>query len=99
VRKLFVNLQPLLSDDGFIHVIDLTLPARKSLAYYLARWDRGEYARPASDLQALVTANYDATLTERFNLTLMGATGWEMLYLKLRRPTTLAERPRDASPT
>ncbi|HEY1067537.1 MAG TPA: class I SAM-dependent methyltransferase, partial [Pirellulales bacterium] len=98
VRKLFVNLQSRLTDDGFIHVIDLTLPPRKGLPYYLARWDRGEYARPAGELESLVTADYEAVLVEPFKLKLAGATGWEMLYLKLRRPTS-RPAPSNANPT
>ena len=51
-RGLLSQLSALLTEDGHVHILDLVLPARPSVARLLARLDRGEFPRPLEDWEA-----------------------------------------------
>ena len=44
--RLLEHLSRLLTDDGRVHVLELVLPDSPSAARFLARHDRGKFARP-----------------------------------------------------
>lgn len=78
------NLKTLLSDEGFIHILDLVLPERFSMALLLARWDRGEYPRPLSRWLELFEQHFETVVFEPYTLCLGPAVLWNMVYFKGR---------------
>jgi len=85
--RVLSHLRTLLTDDGHVHILDLVLPERASLARFLARLDRGEFLRPLQEWLVLVTGVYDQTAFEPYRLTALGATLWNMVYFKGRAKT------------
>jgi SAM-dependent methyltransferase len=92
VRRLLNHLSTLLTADGAIHILDLVLPARQSLSRLLARWDRGDFARPPDVWRVLFTESFDPILVEPYRLGIPGLTLWNMVYFKgrARRPAVHA---------
>jgi trans-aconitate methyltransferase len=83
-RRILAHLATLLSDDGHVHVFDLVLPPRPSLARVLARLDRGEFPRPLEEWHALFTEVFEQVVFEPYPLGAAGATLWNMVYFKGR---------------
>lgn len=84
VRRVLSWLRDLLSPDGHIHVLELVLPERPSVARCLARCDRGSHARPLHVWRSFVTERFDQVVFETFRLRAMGITLWNMVYFKGR---------------
>ncbi len=84
VRRLLAHLSTLLTDHGHIHIVELILPERPSVARLLARWDRGDFARPLLVWQDLLTEIFHRVVFEPFVLTGLGVNLWEMFYFKGR---------------
>ena len=59
VERILAQLTLLLAPDGTIHILDLVLPDRRSLAWMMARLDRGKYARPVERWRALFGAAFE----------------------------------------
>jgi len=85
VRNVLSRVSKLLTDDGCVHVLDLVLPERRSLARLLARWDRGTYARPLDEWRYLFTEALDLDVFETYALPGAGPALWNMLYCKGRQ--------------
>jgi SAM-dependent methyltransferase len=83
-RRLLAHLRTLLTDDGHVHILDLVLPVRPSIARFLARIDRGEFPRPMQEWLDLVTGIFEPAVLEPYRLTALGATLWDMVYFKGR---------------
>jgi SAM-dependent methyltransferase len=83
-RRILVHLATLLTDDGHVHILDLVLPARPSLALFLARADRGDYPRPLEQWRELFTESFDPVVFEPYPLGAAGLTLWSMVYFKGR---------------
>jgi len=83
-RGILSQLRTLLTDDGHIHIIDLVLPERSSLARFLARQDRGDFPRPLRDWQEIFNEIFETVVFEPFQLTGLGAILWEQVYFKGR---------------
>ena len=83
-RRILAHLATLLSDDGHVHVFDLVLPARPSLARVLARLDRGEFPRPLEEWHELFTEAFEQVVFEPYPLGAIGVTLWNMVYFKGR---------------
>jgi SAM-dependent methyltransferase len=86
VRTVLRRLGALLAPGGVIHMLELVLPDRGVLARWLARWDRGKYARPLDAWRALFA---DAFALETFQAYPLGALGiplWQMVYGRGRLP-------------
>lgn len=84
VQRLLSHLGTLLTQDGHIHILDLVLPLRPSLARFLARCDRGEFPRPLEEWRALLSGVFQPVVFEPYVLTGLGAGLWEMFYFKGR---------------
>ena len=82
VRRILAHAATLLSDDGHVHVLDLILPERPSLARALARADRGEHPRPLEAWRALLQEFFAPVLFEPYSLDVVGVPAWRMLYFK-----------------
>lgn len=83
-RRLLGHLRTLLTEDGHIHILDLILPARPSLARALARADRGDFPRPLGAWRELLEEHFEPVIVEPYPLGAAGLTMWEMLYFKGR---------------
>ena len=81
-ERILAQLTPLLDADGTIHILDLVLPPRKSLARMMARLDRGAHARPVERWHALFTAAFEKL---RFEPYFFGGRLWSMVYFQGRR--------------
>jgi SAM-dependent methyltransferase len=81
-ERILAQLSPLLASNGTIHILDLVLPPRKSLAWMMARLDRGGYARPVERWRALFGAAFDPILFEPY---FFGGRLWSMVYFQGQR--------------
>jgi SAM-dependent methyltransferase len=81
VRRILRQLQTLLGADGTVHVLDLVLPERLSVATIMARLDRGRYARPLEALRELFDAYFEPLAVERYRV---GGGLWAMVYFQGR---------------
>jgi SAM-dependent methyltransferase len=78
------RLAALLDPHGFVHILELVLPADPGVARFLARNDRGAFPRVASRWQAMFEDVFRGVVFEPYRLTLGGVTLWEMVYFKGR---------------
>ena len=83
-RRILEHLRTLLSNEGHIHILDLVLPDRPTLARLLARWDRGEHARPLEEWRTLLSEWFEPVVFQPYPLALGGVTLWNMVYFKGR---------------
>jgi SAM-dependent methyltransferase len=84
VLAILTHLRSLLTEDGHIHMLELVLPEKPSIARLLARWDRGKFARPLEEWRLLFEGLFEPVVFEPYRLTGMGATLWNMVYFKGR---------------
>lgn len=81
VARILRQLQPLLDPDGTVHLLELVLPERPSLAKMMARLDRGRYARRLAAWRDLFDAHFEPLVVEPYQY----AGGlWAMLYFQGR---------------
>lgn len=79
VRRILQQLQNLLDPDGVVHVLELVLPERRSLARMMARLDRGRYARGLAAWRDLFDAHFEPLSVEPYEF----AGGlWAMVYFQ-----------------
>jgi ubiquinone/menaquinone biosynthesis C-methylase UbiE len=89
VRELLARLSTLLAADGHVHVLELELPERASVARLLARMDRGDHPRPRAEWQRLLSESLEPVVVEPYRLEPWpgGPTLWNMVYFKGRART------------
>lgn len=80
-ERILEQLSVLLAPEGTIHILDLVLPDRKSLAWMMARLDRGRYARPLERWCALFGAAFEPLAFEPYHF---GGGLWSMIYFRGR---------------
>lgn len=83
-ERILSNLSKLLTPDGRIHIIELLLPPSTSIPRFLARADRGRFARPIEDWQEIFDAAFERDVFEPFTLKKCGVPLWKMVYFKGR---------------
>lgn len=81
-HRILSHLNTLLTEDGHVHILELVLPERPCLARLLARWDRGEFARPLKEWRELLSGIFHPLVFEPYALTGLGTTLWNMVYFK-----------------
>jgi SAM-dependent methyltransferase len=79
VERILRQLGQRLTPDGRVHLLELVLPERLSLARVMARLDRGRYARSVRDWRRLFDAHLEAVLVEAY--TFAGGL-WSMIYFQ-----------------
>jgi len=84
VRRILAHLSTLLTDDGHVHIIELVLPDRPSVARRMARWDRGDYPRPLAEWQDLFEENFEPVVFEQYGIDVLGTTITPLVYFKGR---------------
>jgi len=82
--SILQHLQSWLSPDGHVHLLELVLPADRSLQHFMARRDRGEYPRPIDDWRRLFEQHLDLVVFEPYDLGTLGIGLWNMVYCKGR---------------
>jgi SAM-dependent methyltransferase len=82
VRSLLAGLSGMLARDGFIHILELVLPSRRSVARLLTHWDRGDFARSPSQWSDLFEQRFRRAILEPYSVGTPGLTLWKMLYFK-----------------
>jgi SAM-dependent methyltransferase len=87
VVEILSRLRGILTEDGSIHLLELVLPEKRSVARLLAHWDRGKFARPLEEWRGIFSRLFEPILFEPYVLTGMGATLWNMVYFKGRART------------
>ncbi|MGH6690860.1 MAG: class I SAM-dependent methyltransferase, partial [Gammaproteobacteria bacterium] len=80
------RVRSLLADGGHVHVLELVLPASAGPARFLARWDRGKYARPVERWRELVMGHFMVDVCEPYVVGALGVPLWEMVYFRGQRP-------------
>ena len=80
VDRVLGHLGTLLSPDGKIHIFDLVLPPRRSIARWLALRDRGAYPRPLEEWRQTFARHFEILAFEPYSLGALGITLWNMLY-------------------
>jgi SAM-dependent methyltransferase len=83
-ERILAQLSRLLAAHGTIHILDLVLPPRKSLAWMMARLDRGEFARPIEQWRTLFETAFSSI---HFQPYFFGGRLWSMVYFQGRRKT------------
>jgi len=79
VGRILHHLQRLLDPEGRVHVLELVLPERRSLATLMARLDRGRYPRRLAAWRELFDAHFQPVLVEPYEF----AGGlWAMVYFQ-----------------
>ena len=86
-NQILDRLHDVLSEDGYIHILDLVLPDSIGLPRFLARMDRGDYPRPVEHWNTLFSNHFTPVLFEPFDLKRIGIPFWKMVYFKGKRKT------------
>ncbi len=81
-RRVLSHLSTLLTEDGFIHILDLVMPEGPGLARALARSDRGDYARPLPEWRRIFSEFFDPVVFEPYPIKAFGPTLWNMVSCK-----------------
>jgi len=82
VQRMLAQLAGQLTPDGHVHILELVLPERPSLARYLARSDRGDYPRPLDQWHELFAESFDTVVFEPYSVGWLGCPLWSMVYFK-----------------
>ena len=82
VERILAQLARLLSRQGSVHILELVLPERKTLAWLMARLDRGKFPRPLGRWRELFAAALEPVVIEPYFL---GGRLWSMIYFQGRR--------------
>lgn len=86
VRQILAHLNGLLTEDGHVHMLELVMPNERSVARRLAKWDRGDYARPPGEWYELFSDAFGIDVFEPYAVSAGGVTLWNMIYCKGRAP-------------
>jgi SAM-dependent methyltransferase len=77
VTRILGQLHNRLGPDGRVHILELVLPDRRSLARMMARLDRGRYARRLAVWRELFDARFDPVSVEPYQF---AGSLWAMVY-------------------
>ena len=84
VDRLLGAIRDIVDEDGCVHVIDLVVPEKRSIARYLANNDRGDYPRTLGALRDLLVRHFDPEVEEQFPIGVASIALWQLLYFKGR---------------
>jgi len=83
-KRLLTHLSTLLTQDGYIHIIELILPDNFSVPWILAKADRGEFPRSLREWSNIFTEFFDQVVFEPFDVGFSWMSVWNMIYFKGR---------------
>jgi SAM-dependent methyltransferase len=81
VTRILLQLHNRLGPGGSVHILELVLPERRSLARMMARLDRGRYARPLAAWRDLFDAHFEPVSVEPYEY---AGSLWAMVYYQGR---------------
>jgi SAM-dependent methyltransferase len=81
VSRILRQLEDLLEPDGRVHLLELVMPEKRSLARLMASLDRGRFARPLADWRRLFETHFAPVSIEPYTF---GAGLWSMVYFQGR---------------
>jgi hypothetical protein len=73
-----------MTEDGHVHIIELVLPSKFSVAWILAKADRGEFPRAIGEWDSIFSEFFDKVVFEPFNVDWFGISFWNLVYFKGR---------------
>jgi SAM-dependent methyltransferase len=79
VGRTLGQIRNLLEPSGTVHLLELVMPERRSLATLMAKLDRGRYARPLMAWRSLFQASFDPVAIEPYEY--CGGL-WAMVYFQ-----------------
>lgn len=79
VGRILGQLQHLLEPDGRVHVLELVMPERASVAKVMATLDRGRFARPLAVWRQLFETHFEPVAIEPYRC---GGPLWSMVYFQ-----------------
>jgi SAM-dependent methyltransferase len=79
VDDVLGRIAGLLEPDGRVHILELVLPERPSLATLMARLDRGRHARTIDAWRTRFERHFDLVAMEPF---MLGGWLWAMVYFQ-----------------
>jgi SAM-dependent methyltransferase len=85
VNRLLSRMATLTTDDGQVHILDLILPERTSVARWLAKADRGQFARPVEAWRTLFTRHLKEVHSAVYPLGVPGVPMWWMIHFVGKR--------------
>lgn len=80
--RLLNHLRTTLDTDGHVHIIELVLGERPSIARFMAKSDRGDYPRSLEHWQTLFGASFSEVVFEPFPVRCVGVPLWDLVYFK-----------------
>ena len=81
VERVLGQLRAALDADGRVHILELVLPERISLAWVMARLDRGKHPRSLVRWEELFRSAFDPVIVEPY---FFGGKLWSMIYFQGR---------------
>ena len=87
VYRILRQLSGQLTEDGHIHILDLVMPDRPSIARFLARSDRGDFPRPLQEWRQIFTDVFEEVVFEPYSVGAMKTPLWNMVYFKGKAKT------------
>ena len=84
-HRILAHLPSLLPADGFVHIIELTLPPNASPSRLLAKMDRGDYPRPLEEWRGIFREHFEEVVFEPYSVGMAGVTLWKFVYFKGRK--------------
>lgn len=82
--RILAGVARTLAPDGYVHIIDLVLAEQPSLARWMAKHDRGKFARPLQAWRALFSSIFEIHVFERYAVPVFGVTLSDHVYCKAR---------------
>ncbi|HEY2121474.1 MAG TPA: class I SAM-dependent methyltransferase [Candidatus Acidoferrum sp.] len=82
VKGILANLRNLLTEDGYVHILDLVLPDNASVPRFLARFDRGDFPRPLERWHELFSEFFEPACFVPYDLGAFEIPLWNMVYFK-----------------
>lgn len=83
-RSILAAVASVVAPGGAVHVVDVFMPERPSLARFLARHDRGRHVRPLAAWRELLGSALAIEWIEPYPLARLGVPLWHMFYCKGR---------------
>jgi SAM-dependent methyltransferase len=79
VEHVLCRIPRLLATDGRVHILELVLPDKLSVAGVMARLDRGRYARSVERWQTMFERHFEPLVVQPY---MLGKCLWAMLYFQ-----------------
>jgi SAM-dependent methyltransferase len=71
-----------LNEKGKVHIIELVLPEERTVAYRMARWDRGRYPRRLMEWRKIFEHFFSLEIFEPYTVGAFGVGLWDFVYFR-----------------